>query len=98
MSKIKKMIKLLKLKFVIDEMKKMLKVTFFQIVIAEILAIITYKILIKTENGIINIGNIIVISLISLVVLLIIIKKFKKSGNGCLNCSYSKSCNKIKCK
>lgn len=95
MNKIKEMINVLKL--IVNRTKKMLKTIFFQTFIIVTLATITHQIGIKIENRMINIGNIIVIAVIVLIIITIIMKKIKTRDNGCLNCSYSKSCNKIKC-
>ena len=74
--------------------KRMLKAVAFQTGFAWVLASLVYQIGSRIEKGILNISNIVVVSIIALAVITIIISKIKNKNYECNRCPYATSCDK----
>ena len=74
--------------------KRMLKAVMFQTILAWILAVIVYQVGYRIEMGLLNIANIIIISIILTIVILIIFSKMKNKDGECASCPYYSSCDK----
>lgn len=72
--------------------RKMLRAVTFQTVLAWCLATLVYQIGSRIEKGIINISNIIIITILALTVFSILFRK--KEKKECAGCPYCKSCGK----
>lgn len=75
---------------------KMIKAVIFQTLIAWILATIVYQIGSRIEAGVINVANVVVLTIIALIVFFIILNQIKGKDLECNNCPYCKDCTKEK--
>ena len=75
---------------------KMIKAVIFQTLIAWILATIVYQIGSRIEAGVINVANVVVLTIIALIVFFIILNQIKGKDVECNNCPYCKDCTKEK--